>query len=168
MPKGRITLPAEAGQEKTVLELINKWGADAIRDSDGTTLSQELLDLGFEIYSTICIVRANQDYPRKHPNHLPQQFLQSHRVTGNGCEITIDLLQNFYKSKYSINEDDTPAWILPENGGKNLPTGIIATQPNSFVRFARDDWRNRYISRNQTLHRRWANYGWLRKISQRS
>ena len=34
-----ITLPAEAGAEKTVIKLSKKWGADYIRDSDGTELS---------------------------------------------------------------------------------------------------------------------------------
>lgn len=33
-----VTLPAEAGQEAKVIELIRRWGVDAIRDSDGTQL----------------------------------------------------------------------------------------------------------------------------------
>ena len=31
---GSITLPAEVGEEKMVVEVARKWGADAIRDSD--------------------------------------------------------------------------------------------------------------------------------------
>ena len=60
---GSITLPAEVGEEKMVVQLARKWGADAIRDSDGTELSQEMLDLGLEVYSTTCLVRAEQTYP---------------------------------------------------------------------------------------------------------
>ncbi len=108
MSKGRVTLPAEAGQESTVKQLIAKWGADAIRDSDGTTLSPELLELGLPVYSTICIVRADQEYPRKHPTHLPQQFLQSRRVSGDGGELVVDLLDDYYRPKYAINVDDDP------------------------------------------------------------
>ena len=37
--KGGFTLPGEAGYEKLTLELAKKWGADVIRDSDGTELS---------------------------------------------------------------------------------------------------------------------------------
>ena len=33
---GGFTLPGESGQEKLTLELAKKWGADVIRDSDGT------------------------------------------------------------------------------------------------------------------------------------
>ena len=37
--KGGFTLPGEAGYEKLTLEMAEKWGADVIRDSDGTVLS---------------------------------------------------------------------------------------------------------------------------------
>ena len=43
---GGFTLPGESGQEKLTLELAKKWGADVIRDSDGTQLSDEILDAG--------------------------------------------------------------------------------------------------------------------------
>ena len=49
---GGFTLPGESGQEKLTLELAKKWGADVIRDSDGTQLSDEILDAGYDIYST--------------------------------------------------------------------------------------------------------------------
>ena len=39
--KGGFTLPGEAGYEKLTLELAKKWGADVIRDSDGTELSPD-------------------------------------------------------------------------------------------------------------------------------
>ena len=81
---GFITLPAEVGEEKMVVELARKWGADAIRDSDGTELSQEMLDLGLDVYSTTCLVRAEQTYPRRHMDQLPQKFLMSDPVTATG------------------------------------------------------------------------------------
>ena len=50
MIKGRFTLPGESGMEKEIKELIDLWGVDAIRDSDGTKLSKELTDLGLAVY----------------------------------------------------------------------------------------------------------------------
>ena len=41
--QGDFTLPGEAGYEKLTLELAKKWGADVIRDSDGTHLSDEIV-----------------------------------------------------------------------------------------------------------------------------
>ena len=46
MEKGRFTLPGETGMEEEIKKLVNLWGVDAIRDSDGTQLSQELIDMG--------------------------------------------------------------------------------------------------------------------------
>ena len=54
MIKGGFTLPGESGYEKLTLELAERWGADAVRDSDGTKLSAELLNTEYCIYSTIC------------------------------------------------------------------------------------------------------------------
>jgi hypothetical protein len=39
---GGFTLPGEAGYENLTLELAEKWGADSIRDSDGTVLSENI------------------------------------------------------------------------------------------------------------------------------
>lgn len=48
--KGSFTLPGESGYEKLTLELADKWGADVIRDSDGTALSDEILNAGHLFY----------------------------------------------------------------------------------------------------------------------
>ena len=40
--KGSFTLPGEAGYEELTLKLAERWGADVIRDSDGTELSEEI------------------------------------------------------------------------------------------------------------------------------
>ena len=37
--KDGFTLPGESGYEKLTMELAEKWGADVIRDSDGTKLT---------------------------------------------------------------------------------------------------------------------------------
>lgn len=48
--KGGFTLPGEAGYEGLTLRLAEKWGADVIRDSDGTKLSPEIAQAGYRIY----------------------------------------------------------------------------------------------------------------------
>ena len=48
--KGSFTLPGEAGFESLTLKMAEKWGADVIRDSDGTKLSEDITKAGYGIY----------------------------------------------------------------------------------------------------------------------
>ena len=106
--KGRVTLPAESGQEEVVKDLIKRWGVDALRDSDGTTLSDDILEMDIPIYSTICLVRAEQTWPREHPKDLPQLFLMTPRKTHTGGSLSFDLIADWAPDKYEVNEDDDP------------------------------------------------------------
>ncbi len=40
---GRVTIPTDLDVVPETLEILKKWGADAIRDCDGTEFPQELL-----------------------------------------------------------------------------------------------------------------------------
>jgi len=134
---GFITLPAEVGEEKMVVELARKWGADAIRDSDGTELSQEMLDMGLEVYSTTCLVRAEQTYPRRHRDQLPQKFLMSDPVTATSTRLVIDPMSGFYREKYVIDRkhDAKKYWevidrttgriVKPSQWALSLKTGKV-------------------------------------------
>ena len=77
---GGFTLPGEAGYEQLTLEMARKWGADVIRDSDGTKLSSEIVDAGYRIYSTICIIRQHNAFAESHPDSQQQVFLTSEFV----------------------------------------------------------------------------------------
>lgn len=106
--RGWVTLPAEAGREETTLRLAEKWGADAIRDCDGTRLSPEMLHLGYEIYSTFCLVRADQDWARSHRDHLHQKFLMSDPVAATSSCVVIDPMATFFRKKYIIDGKHDP------------------------------------------------------------
>lgn len=121
---GSITLPAEVGEEKMVVQLAKEWGADAIRDSDGTELSQDMLDMGLEVYSTTCLVRAEQTYPRKHMDQLPQKYLMSDPVTAESATLVIDPMSGFYREKYVIDtkHDAKKYWeVIDRTTGEVVP-----------------------------------------------
>ena len=101
--KGFVTLPAESGKEQEVIQLIQQWGADAIRDSDGTTLSEEYLNLDQVIYSTICLVRADQKWAKENPDQLVEKFLMSDSVTAVSNKVEIDLLYRYFQRKYIVD-----------------------------------------------------------------
>ena len=49
---GRVTIPTDLDVVPETLEILKKWGADAIRDCDGTDFPQELKNADAKIYST--------------------------------------------------------------------------------------------------------------------
>ena len=101
---GGFTLPGESGYEALTLELAKKWGADVIRDSDGTKLSPEITEAGYQIYSTICVIREHNAFAMAHPETQQQTFLCSEPVTAEGEETTIPLMKGYFTAQFQINE----------------------------------------------------------------
>ncbi len=56
--KGRVTLPSESNFLEETKEMLNRWGADALRDSDGTKLDDEI-SLWMQIYTTDFVARGH-------------------------------------------------------------------------------------------------------------
>ena len=50
--KGRVTIPTDLDVVPETLELLKRWGADAIRDCDGTDYPEELKEVDAKVYST--------------------------------------------------------------------------------------------------------------------
>lgn len=101
--KGSFTLPGEAGYEKLTMELAQKWGADIIRDSDGTRLSEELLASGYGIYSTLCIIRDHNPWAGKNLDKLQQSFLCTGERVATGEILEISVMEDFYSGQFRVN-----------------------------------------------------------------
>ncbi len=99
-----FTLPGEAGYEQLTLRLAKRWGADVIRDSDGTKLSPEILDAGYQIYSTLCVIREHNAFALSHPDAQQQVFLGSLPVTAQGETVRLPLLKGYFTEQFSLNE----------------------------------------------------------------
>lgn len=102
--KGGFTLPGESGYEKLTLEMAEKWGADVIRDSDGTVLSDEILNAGYGIYSTICIIRDHNEWAGKNKDKLQQTFLMTEPVVATEDHLEINLMQDFFAEQFAVND----------------------------------------------------------------
>jgi len=105
---GFITLPVEKGCDFFSLKLAKTLGADALRNSDGTDLSEEFLQGDYNIYSTLCIARADQKWARKHMDHCTEKYLMSEAVTAMSNTAEIDIMASFFKEKYVIDKKHAP------------------------------------------------------------
>ena len=101
--KGGFTMPGEAGYEDLTLELAKRWGADVIRDSDGTVLSDDILNAGYDIYSTICIIRDHNEWAKLNQDKLQQTFLITAPVTAVSDTVKISLLKDFFNEQFKVN-----------------------------------------------------------------
>ena len=138
--KGRFTLPGESGYEKLTLELAEKWGADVIRDSDGTKLSDEILNAGYGIYSTVCLIRDHNEWAAKNMDKLQQCFLMTPPQAAEGGKLTISLMESFFEQQFKINDsreamkywqvyDRTENTPLPQNAWSyNAGNGTVTIE----------------------------------------
>ncbi|XHR31309.1 MAG: 1,3-beta-galactosyl-N-acetylhexosamine phosphorylase [Chthoniobacteraceae bacterium] len=121
---GCFTLPGEAGCEKLTLDLAKKWGADNIRDSDGTQLSPEIVQSGYRIYSTLCLVRSVNHWAKKNIERLQQNFLMSFPVVAVRESVAIGLLDRFFREQFVVNfHDDPKKWwqVFDRTVGVEIP-----------------------------------------------
>ena len=54
---GRVTIPTDVDVVPETLDLVKRWGADAIRDCDGTDYPEELKNVDAKVYSTYYTTR---------------------------------------------------------------------------------------------------------------
>ncbi|MBE5823830.1 MAG: 1,3-beta-galactosyl-N-acetylhexosamine phosphorylase [Butyrivibrio sp.] len=125
--KGSFTLPGEAGYEKLTLELAEKWGADVIRDSDGTVLSDEIVNSDYNIYSTICIIRDHNEWAKKNTDKLQQSFLMTQPKVARDSYLTFHLMDDFFDQQFAVNDsaESMKYWqVFDRTTGKEIKSSF--------------------------------------------
>ncbi|MHA3065122.1 1,3-beta-galactosyl-N-acetylhexosamine phosphorylase [Lacticaseibacillus saniviri] len=108
MRKGQVTIPSDQDFFDATKTLIDKWGADAIRDSDGTKLDPELKTLSMKFYSTYFVARGHNEFAASHPAAVQQLYLMSERVVAYTPTLTIGLMAGYYDQQIQPNWRDNP------------------------------------------------------------
>jgi len=124
LTNGSFTLPGEAGYEELTIRLAKKWGADTIRDSDGTVLSDKITSMGYDIYSTLCLVRSDNEWAKAHRECLQQNYLMSFPVVAESETVTIDPLRGYFREQFTVNlKDDAKEWwqVFDRTTGEEVP-----------------------------------------------
>ncbi|OUQ42247.1 hypothetical protein B5E65_09360, partial [Gemmiger sp. An120] len=70
LKKGRVTIPTDLDVVPQTLEVLEQWGADAIRDCDGTEFPAELTKTGAKIYSTYYTTRKDNAWAKANPDEV--------------------------------------------------------------------------------------------------
>ena len=123
---GGFTLPGEAGYEALTFKMAEKWGADVIRDSDGTNLSQDIIDGGYGIYSTICLIRDHNEWAKKHLDMQQQTFLMTQPKVAKSGEVEFGLMDDFFEGQFQVNSSTEALgyWQLYDRtANREVPSG---------------------------------------------
>lgn len=94
--KGRLTLPGESNFLEETKDLIERWGADAVRNSDGTTLEDDIKALDVKIYETYFVARNHNDFIKKHMEEVQQIYLMSQPQIATTDELTIPIMTGYF------------------------------------------------------------------------
>ena len=101
--KGRVTIPTDESFVEGTKEIAAKWGADAVRDCDGTSLPACAHELAEKVYNTYFCVRGDNAWADAHPEQWQCVLLMSERNLATGNALQIDLLKGYYRQQLQVN-----------------------------------------------------------------
>ena len=105
---GNVTLPSESGCLKETEELLERWGADAIRDSDGTKLSDEIKNLDAKIYTTYFVSRGHNDFAKENMEECQQLYLMSKYNLATKESLEISFMEGYFAQQIVPDYDHDP------------------------------------------------------------
>ena len=123
--KGRVTIPTNLDVVKETLDIVEEWGADAIRDCDGTEFPAELKDTGAKIYATYYTTRKDNAWAKANPDEIQQMYIMSSFHTATDEKLEIHLMDHLYPDMLKVNtRDDITRWweVIDRTTGEVVPT----------------------------------------------
>ena len=109
------------------LEILDEWGADAIRDCDGTEFPKELKDTGSKIYATYYTTRKDNEWAKAHPEEIQQMYIMTSFHTATEDKLEIHLMDHLYPDMLAVNtRDDIYRWweVIDRTTGEPVSTEL--------------------------------------------
>lgn len=108
---GRVTIPTDVDVVPETLELLKRWGADAIRDCDGTDYPEELKQADAKVYSTYYTTRKDNAWAKANPDEIQQCYIMTGFHTATSETLSIHLMSGIYPEMLAVNSrDDIKRW----------------------------------------------------------
>ena len=142
---GRVTIPTDLDVVPETLEILKRWGADAIRDCDGTDFPSELQNQNAKIYSTYYTTRKDNVWAKANPDEVQQCYIMTGFHTATGETLEIPLMKGISPELMEVNtRDDIKRWwevmdrtagepLSPDAWDYNADTGcVVLHNPDAF------------------------------------
>ena len=127
MKKGRVTIPTNLDVVPQTLEILDEWGADAIRDCEGTEFPKELKDTGSKIYATYYTTRKDNEWAKAHPEEIQQMYIMTSFHTATEDKLEIHLMDHLYPDMLAVNtREDIYRWweVIDRTTGELVSTEL--------------------------------------------
>ncbi len=109
--RGRVTIPTDVDVVPETLELLERWGADAIRDCDGTDYPEELKKVDAKVYSTYYTTRKDNEWARANPDEIQQCYIMTGFYMAGEEPLKIPLMKGISRELLRVNtRDDIKRW----------------------------------------------------------
>ena len=125
LKRGRVTIPTDLDVIPQTLQLMERWGADAIRDCDGTDFPQELKDVDAKIYSTYYTTRKDNAWAKANPDEVQQCYVMTGFHNAESETLSIELMKGISKELLEVNtRDDIKRWweVIDRTTGEVVDT----------------------------------------------
>lgn len=122
--KGRVTIPTDVDVIPQTLEMMKRWGADAVRDCDGTDFPKELQEVDAKIYSTYYTTRKDNEWAKANPDEVQQMYLMTPFYTAKDTSLVVHLMKGLYPDMLKPNSrDDITRWweVIDRTTGQVVP-----------------------------------------------
>lgn len=108
--------------EKEIMQLVKKWDADAVRDSDGTALSQDIIEMGLCVYSTLCLVRYDNEFAKQNRQYLQRIYLMSPVCTAFEDKVEISVMEDYFDEQFAPDTSDIKKWwaVVDKTSGEDV------------------------------------------------
>jgi 1,3-beta-galactosyl-N-acetylhexosamine phosphorylase len=138
--RGRLTIPTDLDIVKETIETMERWGADALRDADGTDFPAPLAqhtkqsDCPVKIYATYYTTRKDNEWARRNPDEVQQCYISTAFKLAQGGVLNIRLLEGISEDLLKINSnDDISRWweVINRTDGTVVKHGQWSYLPES-------------------------------------
>ena len=134
---GRVTVPTDVDMIEETKEIVKRWGADALRDCDGTSMPDELKSMPVKIYSTYYTTRKDNPWAEANPDEVQQMYLMTEFYTAmEAGELRIPVMKHLYDQQLKPNTiDDIKRWweVVERTTGE-----VVAPEEWSYDEAARE------------------------------
>ncbi|MCQ4672579.1 1,3-beta-galactosyl-N-acetylhexosamine phosphorylase [Lactonifactor longoviformis] len=140
---GRVTIPTDMDIVQETKEVVKRWGADAIRDCDGTDYPDELKNIGVKVYSTYYTTRKDNEWAKANPDEIQQMYIMTSFHNADKEKLSIHLMDHLYPDMLKVNtRDDIKRWweVIDRTTGEVVPadrwnydeeSGCVVIEPAS-------------------------------------